>query len=367
MDEHLQGILPNHVELLKIAFDQFDRDQSGTLEVNEIQAMFDSFGQPLTEKEADLLLQALGIERGSSLTLNALQEKIEMARSKIDRREFRKTILTAGMRLRKRVTPPRLFAFHLMLRRGMIQILREFKRIFADALLLIAFGVFSALVFGANWSVSNFPMICLLACLAMGLLGTNASLRLFGKERLIFWREASSGIPISSYFASKLLLELLQTVTYPFIFLLAFYNIIIPELPFALMYTVFVSIYFYSSGLGIFISILVSPGTATLVGVLAPIILGGFFSGLAPQLSSMGPILQALAQTSFSRWGIEALCAAESSYMNAVTVDAMYYQGYERGFDQVFYRNVRNVVIIGVAFRFAAALAICIVNRDKRQ
>eukprot|EP00475_Leptophrys_vorax_P017191 TRINITY_DN2380_c0_g2_i2.p1 TRINITY_DN2380_c0_g2~~TRINITY_DN2380_c0_g2_i2.p1 ORF type:complete len:1054 (+),score=272.70 TRINITY_DN2380_c0_g2_i2:35-3196(+) len=367
IESHFLGVLPNHFEMLRIAFEQFDADQNGVLDTQELRAMFESFGQNLADKEIEALRRALGLEDSSEITLEVLQNKIELAKSKIDRRVARKTILTSDMRLKSRVTPSFWTAFELMIKRGLIQYLRDAQRILFDVVLLIVFAAFAALVFGASWRVADFPMICLLACLAIGLLGTNASIRVFGSERLIFWREASVGISIPAYFFSKILLDLFQTVAHPYIFIVTFFNIIVPELPFADMYVIFLAVYWYSSGLGILISLIIAPQSATLVGVLIPIIMGGFFSGLAPQLSSMGPVLQGLAKLSFSRWGIEALCAAEAKFISPIVVNQMYYQGYEQGFDVVFYSDARNIFIIGGVFRLLAFLAILLFNRSKRQ
>jgi ABC-type multidrug transport system ATPase subunit len=367
MESHFLNVLPNHYQLLRLAFEKFDTDNDGFLSSADLQLMFESFGQKLEDVELQALYSALGIKSQSNISLRVLHDKIELAKVKIDRRVDRVTVLTADMRLEERITPTFYTSLKLMLRRGIIQYLRDAQHILFDVALLIAFGAFSAMVFGANWKMSDFPMICLLACLAMGLLGTNASLRVFGTERLIFWREASVGISIPAYFFSKTFLDLTQTVAHSFVFLLTFYNIIVPELTFVNMYSVFLAIYWYSSGLGILISLVVDPQSATLVGVIVPIVMGGFFSGLAPQLSSMGPVLTALAKLSFSRWGIEALCAAESENITPILVGQMYYQGYEQGFDNVFYRNLIYIFVLGLAFRIMAYFAIHLFNRKKRQ
>jgi ABC-type multidrug transport system ATPase subunit len=367
LESHFLTVLPNHYQLLRLAFEKFDTDNDGFLNASDLQLMFESFGHKLEEDELKALNSALGIESNSSISLQVLHDKIDLAKVKMNQRVDRTTVLTDEMRLEQRLTPKFCTALGLMLKRGIVQYLRDAWHILFDVTLLIAFGAFAALVFGANWKVSDFPMICLLACLAIGLLGTNASLRVFGSERLIFWREASVGISIPAYFFSRTFLDLFQTVVYSYIFIVTFYNIIVPELRFAHTYTVFLVVYWYSSGLGILISLVVDPQSATLVGVIVPIVMGGFFSGLAPSLSSMQPALKAIAKLSYSRWGIEALCAAESDYLSPIVVSQMYYQGYEQGFDVVYHRNILFIFAIGLAFRVLAFFAILLFNRKKRQ
>ena len=69
--------------------------------------------------------------------------------------------------------------------------------------------------------------------LALGLTVSIASLRVFGNERVVFWRESApgSGMKLSklAYFTAKNVVELPRILVLSFFFVMSFYPIVTPN------------------------------------------------------------------------------------------------------------------------------------------
>jgi len=68
--------------------------------------------------------------------------------------------------------------------------------------------------------------------LTLGVLATVASLRVFGKSRVVFWRESAAGISVFSRYLATLLVDLIDITLRPFFFVLVYRSFIYPSITF---------------------------------------------------------------------------------------------------------------------------------------
>lgn len=73
LDNHLLGMLPGHFEVMKKAFENLKIDQRGYINTKHLKIMLSSFGQEISDRELQLLLEALEIQEGSYLSFLDLE------------------------------------------------------------------------------------------------------------------------------------------------------------------------------------------------------------------------------------------------------------------------------------------------------
>ena len=67
------------------------------------------------------------------------------------------------------------------------------------------------------WSLSAYGNICVLAVLALGVLSCVSALKMFGNDRIVFWRESSADIIVTAYWLAVTLLHLPFTLIFSFL------------------------------------------------------------------------------------------------------------------------------------------------------
>jgi hypothetical protein len=84
----------------------------------------------------------------------------------------------------------------------------------SDIVMLMFTGMLIGALFPSN-DVELFQRVSFLVVMAVGITVTMQSLRLFGRERVVFWRESSAGINRLSYFIGKSIAALTYVVIFP--------------------------------------------------------------------------------------------------------------------------------------------------------
>jgi hypothetical protein len=107
-----------------------------------------------------------------------------------------------------------------------------------------------------------------LTSLSLSLAAMASSLRVFGAERLEFTREQSSGSSTGAYYLGKSLSHLPVILISPLLFTLAFYPLAGLPSGMAVVYALYVSVYFITAGMAYLVSVSVPMQTAHLTGVL---------------------------------------------------------------------------------------------------
>ena len=77
--------------------------------------------------------------------------------------------------------------------------------------------------------IAKVPTTAFLIGLTMSLTGTVSSLRLFGAERAVFWREASVGLNRFAYYFGSTAASAIWIVLYPLFYLLLFWPFALPR------------------------------------------------------------------------------------------------------------------------------------------
>lgn len=148
--------------------------------------------------------------------------------------------------------------------------------------------------------------------MAVGFTTIQSSLKLFGNERVVFWREASAGSSRTAYFLGKNLSDLPRLLLVPAFYLALFLGFSgVHENNLVRYWSLLMGVW-ATSGIGYMASTLFSPRSAQLGGVSLTLIcclLSGFF----PTWPESGPVLQTVIQCSYARWLNEALWITDRS------------------------------------------------------
>eukprot|EP01006_Ploeotia_vitrea_P007286 TRINITY_DN1660_c0_g1_i1.p1 TRINITY_DN1660_c0_g1~~TRINITY_DN1660_c0_g1_i1.p1 ORF type:complete len:705 (+),score=75.15 TRINITY_DN1660_c0_g1_i1:130-2115(+) len=209
-----------------------------------------------------------------------------------------------------------------------------------------------------------------LSCMAIGMTGVMASLRVFGNDKFTYWREAGYGLSTLAYFLAKNVAHLIFVFLSPAVYLSIFTTLVTPRGSLAGFYLVLLTVQFSTVGLGYVISI-VLPGSLTqLCGVVTVLVLS-MFAGARPtlvEIKSMWAPLQALPYLSYIRYAQEAWYLVEIkpwSELQAVNVTT----GMEL-FDYHFKDETLCfwiTIAYGVGFRIVAYFALVFMHREQKQ
>lgn len=110
-----------------------------------------------------------------------------------------------------------------------------------------------------------------MTCIAVGLTGVSSMVRIFGRERVVYFREAS-GLPqprhTLAYFLGKDISMLPQMFIAPFLYTIVYYSSTTPSAPFSVYYAVILALYYTSSAFAFLVSVIAAPSGAQLIGVV---------------------------------------------------------------------------------------------------
>ncbi|KAL6078973.1 ABC drug exporter AtrF [Balamuthia mandrillaris] len=208
----------------------------------------------------------------------------------------------------------------------------------------------------------------MLTCLAIGLTAVATSLGVFGNERLVFWRESSSGMSETAYFIGKNLAGFFSITLPPLLYMAIFYWLTTPDVPFEKWYGVLVCVQFVCVGMAYLISILIKPERSLIVGVVVVfvcIIISGYNPRLSTIKNDYGVAGEIVSGLSFARWGMEALYLCEVTEFDHIydIHPGLQYWGYQENF---FVVDLVSLVILGFGFRVLAWMALKWTQRAER-
>lgn len=108
-------------------------------------------------------------------------------------------------------------------------------------------------------------------CIALSLTGVASTIRVFGNERVVYWREAQA-LPqpkhTLAYFLGKDLSMVPSMLLAPLFFGVIFLSVTTPRGSFAMYYAVFLSLQWTATAMGYLVSIVSPAAMAQLVGVV---------------------------------------------------------------------------------------------------
>lgn len=149
----------------------------------------------------------------------------------------------------------------------------------------------------------------LMASLTVGLMAVSASLACFGKSQLVQRREVGMGLSSNAFFVGKVTADMFNVCLRPILFVMVFYPIVSPFMPWYEMLGILLLCDFAVSGIGYLASV-VAPSIPQFVSVVC--VMGSAqFAGVSPRLEGMSAFSKFVSNFSFCRWTIEALYVAE--------------------------------------------------------
>ena len=292
-----------------------------------------------------------------------------------------------------------------VLRRSLLQQVRHPGIVALDNLLAMVSALFLAIVYfgtpsysapqpievfqGCPDAVAGACQVCLaemgdsllnrgvMTIIAISLTGVATFLRVFGPERVVYWREASA-LPqprhTIAYFVGKDLAAVPQLLVGPLVFTMAYFALTTPRASFGEYYSVFFTVYWCASGFGYLTAILAPPSLAQLLGVTA-IFGNAMFAGGQPTLPAMNNKfipLRYLPNVSYMRWALEAAYVAEvNNYAEVVALQGLSLADMvNSNFGYLltaFNRNIAIVFCIGILLRVGALVAMLLKDNDRKK
>jgi len=187
---------------------------------------------------------------------------------------------------------------------------------FMDIMLLVLAAVTCGAIHGTGTGPNDVRGNSALVLLTMGILAATTSLDVFGKDKLVFWREKDAGaVRVFPYFAAKTLVNFVDITIQPLIFIAIYDSMTLPSISFGLYYLIALLVVWWTTSAGTLISVLVGDRSNALVAAVAFVLItGGFINGVSPNYKELGSLTKSLTSLSYNRWAVEAVTIA--SYRN---------------------------------------------------
>ena len=186
---------------------------------------------------------------------------------------------------------------------------------FMDIMLLVLAAVTCGAIHGTDSGPNDVRGNAALVLLTVGILSCTTSLSLFGKDKLVFWRERDSGLKVFPYFMAKTFINLIDIAIQPLIFFAIYDSMTLPSITFGTYYLIGLLVVWWTTSAGTLISVIVADQSNALVAAVAFVLItGGFINGVSPNYKELGTTTKALTTLSYNRWAVEAVTIA--SYQN---------------------------------------------------
>lgn len=228
-----------------------------------------------------------------------------------------------------------------------------------------------------EWQVA--AALNLHTCLA--LLTSIFCLGVFGTERTVFWRESASGLSVLAFFQAKTLVNTIDLFLQCFTFGAFYYVVREPVEPFNHWILPLPLVSFASSGMGYFISTVCPPRHGPFIAALISFVSCGLLgqSNRVLAMQDKGVLEAAMDMFSITRWSVALSFLhfqdhtekqLELSPGSEKQIFQLHYIYSDRPFPPAFTLGVRSEIFVligmGIVWRAAAYLGLCLANRGKR-
>ncbi|KAI3906330.1 hypothetical protein MKW92_015127 [Papaver armeniacum] len=213
--------------------------------------------------------------------------------------------------LSNRHTPGVFKQYKYYLGRVSKQRLRESKTQAVDFLILFLAGACLgslAKVSDDNFGAAGFSY----TIIAVSLLCKIAALRSFSTDKLIYWRESSSGMSSLAYFLSRDTVDHFNTLVKPVLYLSMFYFFNNPRSSFMDYYIVMVCLVYCVTGIAYVFAIFFEPSSAQLWSVLLPVVLT-----LVSTRETTG-LMTIIANLCYPKWALQAFVISNAERYSGV-------------------------------------------------
>ena len=221
-------------------------------------------------------------------------------------------------------------------------------------------------VLSSSLDYSSVPQMSLLVGLSIGLTASSPGVKIFGEEKLIYWREAASGHNRFAYYMGKVLSTIPRMVLANFHFSVFFYLLTTPRISWIAAFTANLLYFWCIYGLASCISMITRREDGPLLAVMLSLVVG-VLNGMSPSLRQVRIWhLQWLWRASPGTWLAEGyfdrnIAPLEYLYQIHHAAD---YLGYRIG---QFPLDLGMLMVIGTVCRVLAFVLMRAVNRNKQK
>lgn len=200
---------------------------------------------------------------------------------------------------------------------------------------------------------SEVPQMALLVGLAIGLTASSPGVKIFGEEKLVYWREAASGHNRFAYYIGKILSTIPRMIVANLHFTVLFYLLSTPRITFAAAFIANLLYFWCIYGLASGISMITRREDGPLLATMTSLIVG-VLNGLSPSLRQVRIWhMQWLWRSSPGTWLAEGYFdqnVRPLAYLYQVD-QAAQYLGYWLG---LFKMDLYMLFVLGVIYRIVA-------------
>ncbi|GAB4817511.1 hypothetical protein N2152v2_004557 [Parachlorella kessleri] len=267
-------------------------------------------------------------------------------------------------RLARRATPGFLPQYYWCLSRAILKRVREPLMVFTDYAIVALTGMTLGLISDRGRStIMHFAVSVTYSTIALGMISKVGALPTFGRDRVVFFREAASGLNRFSYFLALDTFDHAGTLLRSAVYLIMWYSFAVPRAIIWQMYLVTVAIIYCCSGTAYFLSQVLEPSAAQMAAAVLTLI-----CTLIARESDPHGLLNFIKQTSFARWGLEGYVIAESNRLTGVWLLARCADLEGLGYDvRRFGFCLLALFGLGMIYRVAALAAMLLLHRDKQR
>ncbi|RHZ83218.1 hypothetical protein Glove_99g58 [Diversispora epigaea] len=292
-----------------------------------------------------------------------------------------------------RQTPNVFLSFMLLFKRACLQIYRNKTRFLFDQLLHLGCGTFVSLATSNFYYIGRAPdEICsispfvdvarcvtpndtlqtvgVFAALGATFCGINAGTTTFGYEKVVYWRDTSSGMKTIPYYLAKSIADVPRIIIAGLMFSLAFILFYSYQSRFSEIYVIVLLTYIAAWKMGYFLSAIFSKEKLGLVSTGFALFFGMVLSGATPRLDMVKADnnlkwIYWIFDLSAPRWSVEALYLKELDPGRWIEIHTESLK-FTYSFDH-YLKALYNITFIALAWSCLAFLAMKLVNRDKQK
>lgn len=213
---------------------------------------------------------------------------------------------------------------------------------------------------------ASVPQMALLVGLAIGLTASSPGVKIFGEEKLVYWREAASGHNRLAYYIGKVLSTFPRMILANIHFSTTFLLLSTPRIPWGAAFIANLFYFYCIYGLAACVSVITRREDGPLLAVMTSLIVG-VINGMSPSLKVVtGWHMSWLWRASPGTWLSEGYFTENiSPYRYLYDVDdAAKALGYRLGH---FGLDLAMLCVLGTAYRVLAFFGLRFLNRQRQK
>eukprot|EP01026_Neomeris_dumetosa_P039570 TRINITY_DN3251_c0_g1_i12.p1 TRINITY_DN3251_c0_g1~~TRINITY_DN3251_c0_g1_i12.p1 ORF type:complete len:386 (-),score=26.64 TRINITY_DN3251_c0_g1_i12:816-1973(-) len=199
---------------------------------------------------------------------------------------------------------------------------------------------------------------------ALALLTTVSSLRTFGNDRLVFFRESGSGLNKIAFFIAMDTLDHVNTILRSVCYLMVYASFAEFRAVLWQMMFITIGVVYACTGAAYIFCQIMDPGPAQLSAAVFALT----NALIAPKTDLKEGILHILHEISFAKYALEGYVIAEANRLQGVWLLARCFELRLMHYDvRHYWKCVILLFVLGFAFRFLACIGLFILNKAKQK